>query len=60
MFISTQSCDTNEISIRNFYKNTCALAFMPPQVIRKLWVMIMNECQNIEHIDVFYDDVTST
>ncbi|CAF1223506.1 unnamed protein product [Rotaria sordida] len=59
-FISNKSSDINEINIRNLYKKTCALAFMPPEEISKLWVMIMDEYQDIENIEGFYDYVTNT
>ena len=35
-FINTKSDDPFEINIRNLYKKTCALAFMPPQTISEL------------------------
>ncbi|CAF1103817.1 unnamed protein product [Rotaria sordida] len=59
-FINKKSSDLNEINIRNLYKKTCALAFMPPQEIGKLWVTIMDEYQDIENIEGFYDYVTNT
>ncbi|CAF2865192.1 unnamed protein product [Rotaria sp. Silwood2] len=33
---------------------------MPPQEISKLWVMIIDEYQDIENIEDFYDYVTNT
>ncbi|CAF1106231.1 unnamed protein product [Rotaria sordida] len=59
-FINKKSTDINEINVRNLYKKTCALAFMPPQEISKLWVMIMDEYQDIDNIDAFYDYLTNT
>jgi hypothetical protein len=59
-FINTKSTDPNEINVRNLFKKTCALAFMPPQEISKLWVMIMDDYQDIDGIHEFYDYVTNT
>ena len=59
-FINAKSADPDEINIRNLYRKTCALAFMPPQAIGELWVMIMDEYQDIERIEQFYDYVTNT
>ena len=59
-FINKKSSDINEINIRNLYKKVCALAFMPTREIGKLWVMIMDEYQDIENIEGFYDYVTNT
>jgi hypothetical protein len=59
-FINKKSSDPGEINIRNLYKKTCALAFMPPQTIGKLWAMIMDDYQDIENIDEFYNYVTNT
>ena len=57
-FINNKSTDRN---IRNLYKKkTCALAFMPPQEVSKLWVMIMDEYQHIENIEGFHDYITNT
>ena len=33
---------------------------MPPREIGKLWVMIINEYQDIENIEGFYDYITNT
>ena len=33
---------------------------MPPQEVSKLWVMIMDEYQDIENIEGFYDYITNT
>ena len=52
-FINNKSSDINEINIRNLYKKICALAFMPSQEVSKLWVMIMDEYQDIENILIF-------
>jgi hypothetical protein len=41
-------------------KKTCALAFIPPQTIGKLWAMIMDDYQDIENIDEFYNYVRNT
>ncbi|CAF3713684.1 unnamed protein product [Rotaria sp. Silwood1] len=43
-----------------FTKKTCALVFMPPQEISKLWVMIMDDYQDIGNTREFYDYITST
>ncbi|CAF2107579.1 unnamed protein product [Rotaria magnacalcarata] len=59
-FIDKKSSDMNEINVRNLYKKTCALAFMPPQEISNLWVLIMDEYQDIDNIGEFYDYVTNT
>ena len=59
-FINKKSSDMNEINVRNLYKKVCALVFMPPQEISKLWVMIMDEYQDIENIEGFYDYITNT
>jgi hypothetical protein len=59
-FINKKSSDINEINVRNLHKKTCALAFMPPQEISKLWVMIMDDYQDIDNIQEFYDYITST
>ena len=60
-FINKRSSDINEINIRNLYKKkVCALALMPPREIGKLWVMIMDDYQNIGNIEGFYDYVTNT
>ena len=60
-FINNKSSDRNEINTRNLYKKkTCALAFMPPQEVSKLWVMIMDEYRHIENIEGFYDYITNT
>ena len=59
-FINKNSSDINEINIKNLYEKACALAFMPPREIGKLWVMIMDQYQDIENIEGFYDYVTNT
>ena len=59
-FINNKSSDRNKIHIRNLYKKTCALAFMPAEEVSKLWVMIMDEYQHIENIEGFYDYITNT
>ncbi|CAF1113890.1 unnamed protein product [Didymodactylos carnosus] len=33
---------------------------MPPQEVGKIWTLIMDQFQDIEHIEVFYNYVTST
>ena len=57
-FINKKSSDRNEINIRNLYKKVCVFAFMSSREIGKLWVMIMDEYQDIENIEGFYDYVT--
>ncbi|CAF1371580.1 unnamed protein product, partial [Didymodactylos carnosus] len=59
-FINAKSSDPDEINIRTLYKKTCSLAFMPPQEVGKIWTLIMDQFQDIEHIEIFYDYVTST
>ncbi|CAM4874402.1 unnamed protein product [Rotaria socialis] len=60
-FIDKKSRDMNKINVRNLYKKkTCALAFMPPQEISNLGVIIMDEYQDIDNIGEFYDYVTNT
>ena len=60
-FINKKSSDINEINIRNLYKKkVCALAIMLPREIGKLWVIIMDEYQDIENIEGFYDYLTNT
>ena len=59
-FINKRSSDINEINIRNLYKKVCALASMLTREIGKLWAMIMDEYQDIENIEDFYDYVTNT
>ncbi|CAF1210237.1 unnamed protein product, partial [Didymodactylos carnosus] len=59
-FINSTSNDPNGMNIRELYKKTCALAFMPQEEVRNLWVNVMDEFQNIERINQFYDYVTST
>ena len=39
--------------IEEIFINVCALAFMPSREIGKLWVMIMDEYQDIENIEGF-------
>ena len=56
-FINKKS---SEINLRHLYKKLCSLAFMPPREIGKLWVMIIDEYQDIENIEGFYDYVTNT
>ncbi|CAF0924294.1 unnamed protein product [Didymodactylos carnosus] len=49
----------NGINIRTLYKKSCALAFMSPQEVGKIWTVIIARFQDIEHIEVFYDYVTN-
>ena len=57
-FINNKSSDINETNIRNLYKKTCALAFMPPQEVSKLWVMIHTKLECVACVvicDTTYD-----
>ena len=52
--INKKSSDINEINTRNLYKKkVCALAVMLPREIGKLWVIIMDEYEDIENIEGF-------
>ncbi|CAF3891855.1 unnamed protein product, partial [Didymodactylos carnosus] len=59
-FIDAESTDINDINVRNLYKKTAALAFMPPNQIPNLWVQIMDDFQYIQNIEPFFDYFTTT
>ncbi|CAF1108588.1 unnamed protein product [Didymodactylos carnosus] len=52
--------DPNEIDIRNLYKKTAALAFMPPTAVKDLWSQTTDEYDTINGISPFFDYVTET
>ena len=54
---SKKSSDRKEINVTNFYRKSMRTGIY---VIKKNWVMIMDECQDIENIEGFCDYLTNT
>ncbi|CAF0896847.1 unnamed protein product [Didymodactylos carnosus] len=57
---SSVNNDPSEINLRNLYKKTSALAFIPPTTVKYLWSQTMDEYDTIHGITPFFDYVTGT
>ncbi|CAF1454865.1 unnamed protein product [Didymodactylos carnosus] len=52
-FNNAESTDINDINVRNLYRKTASLAFMPPNQIPDLWVQIVNDFNKFKILNHF-------